>query len=172
MKEDKLDELDARAARTEQSISFEEYLEKRGISAKLTDLDIIEAATLEESLDELASLRDEVAEAEAARAAARARVQATVKAQLDAIDNRYADEFNEYRVTMAALETAIKAQVLTRGSTVKSHRLQAVFTKGRRSVKNLERLIGFLEGLNKVDTFIEVGEPSVSFREVKNKENK
>ena len=96
----------------------------------------------------------------------RAKILATVQAELDALDAEFDGPVEQVQSRARELESSIKAEVLAGGASVKSSRLQAVWSKPRVTWES-----GILEGLLTVFPQIEkarkVGQPSVAIRNVK-----
>ncbi len=96
----------------------------------------------------------------------RAKILAKVQDELDALDAEFDGPASQVQSRAEALEAEIKAEVLANGASVKSSRLQAVWSKPRVTWES-----GILEGLLTVFPQIEkarrVGQPFVAIRNVK-----
>lgn len=96
----------------------------------------------------------------------RAKILATVQDKLDALDAEFDGPLSQVQARAVALEAEIKAEVLVGGVSVKTTRLQAVWSKPRVTWES-----GILDGLLTVFPQIEkarkVGQPSVAIRNVK-----
>lgn len=116
-------------------------------------------------LDELADIQAAVDVARLDYEAKRSAILATVQAELDALDAEYEPLFDASQQRIATLTDEIKSLVLTHGASVKSDRLQAVYTRGRVTwdTASLDR---YAASHPEVVQFRKQGEPSVSLRVV------
>ena len=86
-----------------------------------------------------------------------------IKAELKAIEEETAPEFEAIADKAKAVEAAIKEQVLTVGESVKGATMHAVFSKGRVSW-NDTGLMNYLSVHPEIAYLREIGKPSVSIR--------
>lgn len=86
-----------------------------------------------------------------------------VKQRLADIEEDFKPALSAALSEIARLESEIKAAVAVRGETIRSTRLQAVFSKGRQSWDNAA-LDEYAEQHPEINKFRRVGNPSVSIR--------
>ena len=86
-----------------------------------------------------------------------------IKARLAEIDAEFADKAAAVDENIDALEAEIKADVLTRGETIKGSRLMAVWSKGRVTWDNAA-LQSYMLTHPEVERFRRQSEPSISIR--------
>lgn len=86
-----------------------------------------------------------------------------IKEQLAEIDAEYAGSQEAVNNNIQALETEIKTEVASVGSSVKGDHIQAVYTKGRVSW-DTKALDGYATAHPEIAQFRKVGEPSVAIR--------
>ncbi len=90
-----------------------------------------------------------------------------MKAQIMDIETEFTGKAEALIANIADLETAVKVQVLSLGTTVKGAHLQACWTKPRVSW-DTKALDGYAAAHPEIEKFRKVAEPSVSIRIVSN----
>ena len=101
--------------------------------------------------------------------AERERVLDRVRAELDAVDARYAGELGEAERELEEAEAAVRAEVLLAGKSVKFGPLHAVYVRGRVSWDN-DGLARLAEQTPAILAYRKVGAPSVQLRFQRDKE--
>jgi hypothetical protein len=89
-----------------------------------------------------------------------------IRQALDSIDAEFDGQEKAVAANIAELESAVKAQVLAHGATVKGAVLQACWTKPREAW-DTKALNGYAAAHPEIEKFRKGGEPSVSIRTVK-----
>lgn len=111
----------------------------------------------------LAVTRADKAAVEAEYSAARAEVLATVRAQLDAIDERFGPQIAEATAAAAEAEQAVRDLVLRLGKSVSIGPVKATYSAPR-ITWDTKRLDSYAEQHPEVKDFRKVGKPVVSLR--------
>jgi uncharacterized protein YifE (UPF0438 family) len=121
------------------------------------------AVAAEEMLQDLSAARRRVANLRDRIEAERAEILAAVRAELDAVEARYARQLEEANEEVAVLEKEVRARVVRLGRTVRAGDVQAVFYRGRVTwdSRGLEQ---YANHHPEVRQFRKVGAPGVSLR--------
>lgn len=88
-----------------------------------------------------------------------------LRAQVSAIDEEFAEKYRGLGKNIDDIETEIKNEVLTLGTSVKGELLQAVLSPGR-VTWNTKALEGFMTAFPELAKFRKEGLPSVAIRRV------
>lgn len=126
-------------------------------------------SNITELLESLADFTEAKATTETLKESQRQLILASVKPQLDELDMAFATTLGKLAEDIAKLEIEIKQTVLSMQSSQKGSRLQAVWSKGRETWDS-KRLDGYALAHPEILSLRNIGEPSVSIRQVKPKE--
>jgi hypothetical protein len=114
-------------------------------------------------LDQLAEVRRYADEILARKEAERAAVLRTVQAELDAIEQKYAQPIEEANQAVAELETEVKAEVLEQGHSRRAGPVQAIYYRGAVTWDS-KALVEYARGNPAIEQFRKQGAPRVVIR--------
>ncbi len=114
-------------------------------------------------LDELSEVQTAVEVTRLDLEAKRAEILKSVQAELEALEEEFAPLLATAEARIEQLREEIKSEVLEHGASVRSGRLQAVYSRGR-TTWDTRALEAYAEAHPEVNEFRREGAPSVSLR--------
>lgn len=115
------------------------------------------------ALDRLADLRAHIDALNLRYDAEREKALKPVQVMLDQIESARIEDTGQLRAEAGELESAIRAEVLSRGKSIKGEHISAVYTKGR-TTWDSKALTGYAAAHPELEEFKNIGEPSVAIK--------